>query len=67
MDRNEAFDRIRSAVGTGNVCDSCKGIHPQQRKALNRAQVLFRGRRLTIKTAHCNRPGNPAQALSGVT
>lgn len=44
-----------------------KGIHPQQRKVLNRAKVLFRGRRLTIKTARCNRPGNLAQALSGVT
>lgn len=44
-----------------------KGIHPQQRKVLNRAKVLFRGRHMTIKTARCDRPGNLAQALSGVT
>ena len=44
-----------------------KGMHPQQRKVLNRTKVVFRGRRLTIKTARCGRPGNLAQALSGVT
>ena len=44
-----------------------KSIHPRQRRALNRAKVLFRGRHLTIKTARCNRPRNLAQVLSGVT
>ena len=43
------------------------GIHPQQRKVLNRAKVRFRGRSLTIKTARCGRPRNLAQALSAVT
>ena len=40
-------------------------IHPKQRKTLNRAKVRFRGRRLTISTARCNRPGNLALALDG--
>ena len=31
-------------------------IHPKQRRILNRAKVRFRGRRLTINTARCNRP-----------
>ena len=44
-----------------------KSIHPSQRKVLNRAKVLFRGRRLTIKTARCNRPRNLAQVLAGIT
>lgn len=39
-----------------------RGIHPKQRKILNRAKVRFRGRKLTITTARCNRPKN----LSGV-
>lgn len=43
-----------------------KRIHWQQRRALNRAKVLFRGRHLTIKTARCGRLRNLAQALSGV-
>ena len=44
-----------------------KSIHPQQRKALNRAKVRFRDQDLTIKTARCGRPRNLAQALSAVT
>lgn len=40
-----------------------KSIHPKQRKTLNRAKVLFRGRQLTIKTARCNQPKNLARAL----
>ena len=32
---------------------------------LNRAKVLFRGRRMTIRTARCNRKGNLSKALSG--
>ena len=38
-------------------------VHPKQRKTLNRAKVLFRGRQLTIKTARCNQPKNLARAL----
>ena len=33
-------------------------------RELNRAKVLFRDRRMTIRTARCNRAGNLAQALS---
>ena len=40
-----------------------KSIHPKQRKTLNRAKVLFRGRQLTIKTARCNQPRNLARTL----
>lgn len=39
------------------------GLHPKQRKALNRMKVRFRGQQLTIATARCNRPGNLATAL----
>ena len=38
-------------------------IHDVQRRTLNRNKVRFRGRPLTIKTAHCNRPKNLADAL----
>lgn len=40
-----------------------KRIHPKQRKTLNRLKVNFRGSKLTIKLARCNRPGNLAQAI----
>ena len=40
-------------------------IHPKQRRILNRAKVRFRGRRLTINTARCNRQRNLALALGG--
>ena len=33
-------------------------------RALNRTKVLFRNRRITIRTARCNRAGNLARALS---
>ena len=39
------------------------GLHPKQRKALGRIKIRFRGQRLTIATARCNRPGNLATAL----
>ena len=39
------------------------GLHPKQRKALGRIKIRFRGQRLTIATARCNRPGNLAAAL----
>ena len=38
-------------------------IHEKQRKTLNRTKVRFRGLKLTIKTARCNRPKNLASAL----
>lgn len=40
-----------------------KGIHPKQLKTLNRLKVNFRGRKLTVKLARCNRPKNLALAL----
>lgn len=42
-----------------------KRIHPKQLRALNRLKVIFRGQRLTVKIARCNRPGNLALALRG--
>ena len=71
LQRGASFaDRVAPA-GSETVCRPIlfhgKGIHSQQRKALNRAKVLFRGQRLTIKTARCNRPRNLAQALPDVT
>ena len=39
------------------------GLHPNQRQALGRMKVRFRGQRLTIATARCNPPGNLAVAL----
>ena len=40
-----------------------RGLHPKQRKTLNRAKVRFRGRELTITTARCNRPKNLSRVL----
>ena len=40
-----------------------KGIHPKQRKTINRSKVLFRGKKLTIKTDRCGSPKNLARAL----
>ena len=40
-----------------------KRIHPKQRKTLNRLKVNFRGKKLTVKLARCNRPKNLALAL----
>ena len=42
-----------------------RSIHPQQRTLLNRAKIEFRGRKLTVKTARCDRPRNLAHALQG--
>lgn len=42
-----------------------KRIHPKQLRALNRLKVSFRGQRLTIKIARCNRRGNLANSLKG--
>ena len=41
-----------------------RGLHPKQRKDLNRAKVRIQGVELSIKTARCDRRGNLAQALS---
>ena len=40
-----------------------KRIHPKQLKTLNRLKVNFRGRKLTVKLARCNRPKNLALIL----
>lgn len=42
-----------------------KRIHPKQLRTLNRLKVNFRGQRLTIKIARCNRRGNLANSLRG--
>lgn len=44
-----------------------RGIHPKQRKILNRAKVRFRGRKLTITTARCNRPKNLSRVLEMIS
>jgi len=41
-----------------------RGLHPKQRRDLNRAKVRFRGVDLSIKTARCGRRRNLAEALS---
>ena len=41
-----------------------QGLHPKQRKDLNRAKVRIQGVEFSIKTARCGRPRNLAQALS---
>ena len=40
-----------------------KKLHPKERNDLNRAKVRIQGVDLSIKTAHCGRPRNLAQAL----
>ncbi len=42
-----------------------KRIHSKQLRTLNRLKVSFRGQRLTIKIARCNRRGNLANSLKG--
>ncbi len=76
VDASEASEQLRQGAvfadrfTPGNFLTSCrpilfhrKRIHPKQRKTLNRAKVLFRGLKLTIKTAYCNQPKNLARAL----
>ena len=41
-----------------------QGLHPKQRKDINRAKVRIQGVEVSIKTARCGRPRNLAQALS---
>ena len=41
-----------------------RGLHPKQRRDLNRAKVRFRGVDLSIKTARCGQRRNLAEALS---
>lgn len=40
------------------------GMHPKERRDLNRAKIRFRGADLSIKTARCDQPRNLARALS---
>ena len=67
VDLAERFTRNR--IDVRSVCRPVlfhgKHIHEKARKALNRAKVRFRGRRLTIKTARCGQPGNLANVLAG--
>ena len=67
VDLAERFTRNR--IDVRSVCHPVlfhgKHIHEKARKALNRAKVRFRGRRLTIKTARCGQPGNLANVLAG--
>lgn len=44
-----------------------KPIHEKERKALNRAKVTFRSRKLTIKTARCGQPKNLSRVLKSPT
>ena len=41
-----------------------QGLHPKQRRDINRAKVRIQGVEVSIKTARCGRPRNLAQALS---
>ena len=41
-----------------------QGLHPKQRKVLNRAKVRIQGVDFSIKTARCGQPGNLARVLS---
>ncbi len=76
VDASEAADQLRGGATFADRFAPANGetvcrpilfhgarIHEKQRKTLNRAKVVFRGRKLTIKTARCNRPRNLASAL----
>ena len=41
-----------------------RGLHPKQRRDLNRAKVRVQGIQLSIKTERCGRDHNLARALS---
>lgn len=76
VDGSEAAEQLRNGTGFADRASPAKpephcrpilfhgkGIHPQQRKALNRSKITFRGSKLTIMTARCNRPRNLAGVL----
>ena len=76
VDASEAVDQLRAGAafadrlsrGEGGAkCQPIlfhgKSIHRTQRIALARGKVNFRGRKLTVKTARCGRPGNLARVL----
>ena len=66
----EFVDRFTSSVFKSfyhPVLFHGKSIHPKQRKTLNRAKVRFRGRKLTITTARCNRPKNLSRVLGMIS
>ena len=76
VDGSEAAEQLRNGTGFADRASPAKpephcrpilfhgkGIHPQQRKALNRSKVTFRGSKLTIKTARCCRSRNLAGVL----
>ena len=77
VDVSEALEQLRAGAKFVNrfvsttVNSTCrpilfhaKGLHPNQRKKLNRSKIRFRGINLTIKTAHCCESENLANALS---
>lgn len=77
VDTSDAFDQLQRGADFANhfvpktftsIC--CrpvllhgKGIHKDQYNKLNRSKVLFRGKKLTIKTDRCGSPKNLARAL----
>ena len=76
VDGSEAAEQLRNGTGFAGRASPAKpephcrpilfhgkGIHPRQRKALNRSKVTFRGSKLTIKTARCCEPRNLARVL----
>ncbi len=69
--RGAEFVRRFTTRGSKSICHPVlfhgKGIHPKQRKTLNRAKVRFRGRELTITTARCNRPRNLSRVLEMIS
>ena len=78
VDASEAHGQLQQGAnfamrvalqGIDSVCHPIlfygKRIHQKQLRTLNRLKVSFRGQRLTVKIARCNRPGNLALALKG--
>ena len=76
VDGSEAAEQLRNGTGFADRVSPAKPeprcqpilfhgkrIHPRQRKRLNRSKVIFRGSKLTIKTARCCRSRNLAGVL----
>lgn len=76
VDAPEAVDQLRAGaafaerLSQGEDDADCqpilfygKSIHRRQRAVLAQEKVNFRGRKLTVKTACCGRPGNLARVL----
>ena len=78
VDASEAHGQLQQGAnfaarvalqGIESVCHPIlfygKRIHQKQLRTLNRLKVSYRGQRLTVKIARCNRPGNLALSLKG--